>query len=75
VLGGLFFGHRQPGIFTALAERILVGLAAQAAVAIDNARLYQISQREVTARKDAIDDKTPISRLGLTENNVLRFHI
>jgi transposase InsO family protein len=23
----------------------------------------------------AIDDKTPISRLGLTENNVLRFHI
>ena len=22
-----------------------------------------------------IDDKTPISRLGLTENNVLRFHI
>jgi signal transduction histidine kinase len=53
VLGGLFFGHRQPGIFTALAERILVGLAAQAAVAIDNARLYQISQREVTARKDA----------------------
>ena len=23
----------------------------------------------------AIDEKTPISRLGLTENNVLRFHI
>jgi len=23
----------------------------------------------------AIDDKTPISRLGLSENNVLRFHI
>jgi hypothetical protein len=22
-----------------------------------------------------IDDKTPISRLGLTEDNVLRFHI
>jgi signal transduction histidine kinase len=53
VLGGLFFGHKQPGIFTALAERILVGLAAQAAVAIDNARLYQISQREVTARRNA----------------------
>ena len=47
VLGGLFFGHRQPGIFTARAERLLVGLAAQAAVAIDNSRLYQTSQREV----------------------------
>jgi PAS domain S-box-containing protein len=53
VLGGLFFGHHQPGIFTDRAERLLVGLAAQAGVAIDNARLYQTSQREVTARAEA----------------------
>jgi PAS domain S-box-containing protein len=53
VLGGLFFGHGQPGIFTARAERLVVGLAAQAAVAIDNSRLYQTSQRKVAARKDA----------------------
>jgi PAS domain S-box-containing protein len=53
VLGGLFFGHHQPGIFTDRAERLLVGLAAQAAVAIDNARLYQTSQREVIARAEA----------------------
>ena len=53
VLGGLFFGHHQPGIFTDRAERLLVGLAAQAGVAIDNARLYQTSQREVTARTEA----------------------
>ena len=39
VLGGLFFGHPAPGIFTDSAERILVGLAAQAAIAIDNAQL------------------------------------
>ena len=45
VLGGLFFGHSQPGIFTERAERVVVGIAAQAAVAIDNARLYQQSQR------------------------------
>ena len=50
VLGGLFFGHSQPGVFTARAERILTGLAAQAAVAIDNARLYDASKREVAAR-------------------------
>ncbi len=53
VLGGLFFGHGQPGIFTARAERLVVGLAAQAAVALDNSRLYQASQREVTARREA----------------------
>jgi PAS domain S-box-containing protein len=53
VLGGLFFGHGQPGIFTARAERLLVGLAAHAAVAIDNSRLYQTSQQEVAARIEA----------------------
>lgn len=52
-LGGLFFGHHQPGIFTERAERLAVGLAAQAGVAIDNARLYESSQREATARTDA----------------------
>jgi PAS domain S-box-containing protein len=53
VLGGLVFGHRQPSVFTDRAERIVAGLAAQAAVAIDNARLYQTSQREIAARKEA----------------------
>ena len=53
VLGGLFFGHPQPGMFTERAERIVTALAAQAAVAIDNARLYQTSQREIAARRQA----------------------
>jgi PAS domain S-box-containing protein len=53
VLGGLFFGHSQPGVFTERAERIVTALAAQAAVAIDNARLYQTSQREIAARTRA----------------------
>ena len=53
VLGGLFFGHAQPGVFTERAERILVGVATQAAVAIDNARLFQTSVREIEARKEA----------------------
>ena len=51
VLGGLFFGHPQPGVFTERAERIVMALAAQAAVAIDNARLHEASQREIAARK------------------------
>jgi PAS domain S-box-containing protein len=55
VLGGLFFGHPNPGIFTKRAERVIAGIASQAAVAIDNARLYQAAQREVAARKAAED--------------------
>ncbi|GEP44481.1 hypothetical protein BGE01nite_37720 [Brevifollis gellanilyticus] len=51
VIGGLFFGHPEPGIFTADAEEILAGIAAQAAVAIDKARLYQQAQTEITTRK------------------------
>jgi PAS domain S-box-containing protein len=53
VLGGLFFGHAQPRVFTERAERIVAALAAQAAVAIDNARLHQTSQREIEARRRA----------------------
>jgi len=44
VLGGLFFGHHETGVFNERAERLVVGIAAQAAIAIDNARLYQASQ-------------------------------
>jgi len=38
VIGGLFFGHSEPGVFTQRDERIVTGIAAQAAIAIDNAR-------------------------------------
>jgi signal transduction histidine kinase/CheY-like chemotaxis protein len=51
VIGGLFFGHPEPGIFSERAERIVVGIAGQAATAIDNARLYEATQRELTARR------------------------
>jgi PAS domain S-box-containing protein len=40
-LGGLFFGHGEEGVFSDAEERIAEALAAQAAVAIDNARLYR----------------------------------
>jgi PAS domain-containing protein len=44
VLGGLFFGHADPGVFTDRAERLVAGIASQAATAIDNARLYRSLQ-------------------------------
>ena len=44
VLGGLFFGHSETGVFTARDELVAGGIAAQAAIAIDNARLYRASR-------------------------------
>jgi signal transduction histidine kinase/DNA-binding response OmpR family regulator len=51
VLGGLFFGHHGVGVFDQRAETVMSGLAAQAAVAIDNARLFQAAQREIEQRR------------------------
>jgi signal transduction histidine kinase/CheY-like chemotaxis protein len=53
VFGGMFFGHPEPGKFTARSERLVVGMAAQAAIAIDNARLYEAAQRELAKRQRA----------------------
>jgi signal transduction histidine kinase len=53
VLGGLFFGHPEPGKFTDRSERLIAGIAAQAAITIDNARLFQAAEREVAERRRA----------------------
>lgn len=47
VLGGLLLGHTEPGRFTVEDEMLLVGLATQAAVALENARLYRTMQMRV----------------------------
>ncbi len=46
VLGGLFFGHSQVGIFTERDERVIEGLAAQTAIALDNARFYREAEEQ-----------------------------
>ncbi|HRO49142.1 MAG TPA: PAS domain-containing protein [Hyphomicrobium sp.] len=53
VIGGLFFGHAEPSKFVAEHEELLVGIAGQAATAIDNARLIQAAEREVAERRRA----------------------
>ncbi|QIK79140.1 PAS domain-containing protein [Sphingomonas piscis] len=53
VIGGLFFGHEDTGKFTEAHEQLLTGIAAQAAIAMDNARLYQDAQREIERRRQA----------------------
>lgn len=50
VIGGLFLGHRDPNVFTQRSERVIVGIAAHAAIAIDNARLYEDVKRAANER-------------------------
>ena len=46
VIGGLFFGHPEPGIFTESSERLATGIASHAAIAVDNARLYRAAEQQ-----------------------------
>jgi PAS domain S-box-containing protein len=51
VIGGLFFGHPQAGVFTEEHEGLVVGLASWASVALENARLY-VQARDANRMKD-----------------------
>ena len=51
VIGGLFFGHPDAGRFTEQHERLAVGIASWASVALENARLY-MSVQEASKIKD-----------------------
>jgi signal transduction histidine kinase/ActR/RegA family two-component response regulator len=53
VLGGLFFGHSQVGVFTEGHERMVMAIAQQAAVAMDNARLFELARRERALAEEA----------------------
>ncbi len=50
VIGGLFFGHSEPHVFSERSERLILGLAGQAAISIDNARLYEAARRSAEER-------------------------
>ena len=50
-IGGLIFGHPQTGAFTEEHERLAVGIASWASVALENAQLYARAQ-EVSRAKD-----------------------
>ena len=52
VLGGLFFGHPNADVFTERSERLAIGIAAQAAVAIDNAHLYDQRRQLIERLRD-----------------------
>jgi signal transduction histidine kinase/CheY-like chemotaxis protein len=53
LLGGLFFGHPDAGVFRDRDERLIAGLAAHAAIALDNAHLYREAQEARRAAEAA----------------------
>ncbi len=63
VIGGLFFGHADAGVFTAQTEHIIRGIAAQAAIAIDNARLYRQVHRLLDSERAARSEAERVNRL------------
>jgi signal transduction histidine kinase/CheY-like chemotaxis protein len=54
VIGGLFFGHSTPGVFSARTEELIGTFAGQAAIAIDNARLYDMAQKAAQERESLL---------------------
>jgi signal transduction histidine kinase/GAF domain-containing protein len=82
VRGGLLLGHSEPGRFTHDDEVLLVGLAAEAAVALENARLYSSAQaqaQELDAIFESIadgialvDDEGRILRENRTAHRLLK---
>jgi PAS domain S-box-containing protein len=58
VLGGLFFGHPEVGVFSQEAQDVVTAIAAQAAVAIDNAQLYRELQESERRYRTLVEQVT-----------------
>ena len=58
VLGGLLFGHPEPARFGDRHEALIQGLAGQAAIAIDNARLFQQVQDANATLEQRVVERT-----------------
>ncbi|PTQ93561.1 PAS domain S-box-containing protein [Mucilaginibacter yixingensis] len=69
VIGGLFYGHPKPGMFTKEHEDLISALSSLAATALDNAQLYREVQT-LNERKDEFiglashELKTPVTSIN-----------
>lgn len=77
VLGGLFFGHKNASVFTERDERIIAGIASQAAIAMDNARLFDRAQQAIQIRDEFMsisshELRTPLTPLKMQIQSLAR---
>lgn len=70
-IGGLFFGHPDAGVFTERSERLAVGVASHAAIALDNARLYEQSQKLAEERRQLLESER-VARMDAERANTLK---
>ncbi len=66
VIGGLFMGHKEKAKFTEREEKIVSGLAAQIAVAMDNARLFEKAHEAIRIRDEFLSISSHELRTPLT---------
>ncbi|MET9224633.1 SpoIIE family protein phosphatase [Lentzea sp. NPDC003310] len=59
VLGGFFFGHHQTGQFTERHEELAEGIAGYAAIALDNARLFERQRSTASELTHSMLPKVP----------------
>jgi PAS domain S-box-containing protein len=71
VLGGLFFGSPLPDVFTEESEQLIMTLAAQAAVAIDNTNLQTALRREVEALRVADEGSRRLASIVETSDDAI----
>ncbi|AHG93835.1 ATP-binding region ATPase domain protein (plasmid) [Gemmatirosa kalamazoonensis] len=68
VIGGLFYGHAEPGMFSERHERLVEGIAGWAALAMDNARLFAAQRR---ARAEAEDARAEAEQANRAKSDFL----
>jgi serine phosphatase RsbU (regulator of sigma subunit) len=63
VMAVLFVGQPRAGVFDTHHTQLIAGVAAHAAIAMENARLHDAARREIAARQAALDERDRVARL------------